>query len=1289
MFTAPTSVFDLGSIGEALARLTSRAGRAAPSVIRSRPRVSLPRDMDLLDAGAEYSSDGKLEYLWYRVRMHKEHGDEERFWAVKLHILTFIPEEERSKGTVLPTMRKVLKGLYNAGIQPVILFAGIFDPPIGVVQCYGVKSEGSTLKDAAASAEKEMVALMGVMANFQQIQLEPPDIEISRWLTNAFARMPFVSVAVGHPDPRDEGAKGLGFSEDTTAKAPLTLQQNEMVMRAFADRREEFLFEILPVPVNTRDIYRVQEEVAQRASIWVSKVHFTRNVSAGVGITALLTGGMGNSVATSQSHSHAHGIADTTGHSQTWGTSHQTADASTWQQSHAASRNWSNAFGTSHVEALSSGHAHSIGVAHGHTHMVGSNWAQQVGTANTLTHSQTHSVGGSHSWGHAVQQGWSASDARNWAHTANHGWGTADTQSWAHTANQGWSHASGTGTAVSSGVAHTSGWNAGGHVGGSVGVVSGGVNYGRMGSTSHYGSASQTISSSNGHNWGYSDMHGGAHTASQTWGYSNMHGGAHTVGRSGGISNMTGGSRSWANSQGVSSGVTHSTGRSWGGSVQNGQSVVNSVGDTSSTGRTVANGQTAVRSVGGGVTDSVAHGGSHTVANGTSQSHGVSQAHAVSNTSGVSQGRTLGLARTMAGLIGVSPSVSFGKSYMGEDHAAMMVSEALADQENILRTIGKEGGMITYVYLLTKTPEGKALAETALPQAFHGTQDVATPFRTRALTPAAEAYVRARAMMFAPSRRPETSRWALEPHKDATLMTLLQTAALTSPGMFEEGPATTVMGRIPPFAFHRFQGDVLLGFQRSYETGNLTRSPVLMRRSQMMNFLYAADSRYGKSVTAERVILETTRQWHFRSIVLDFGFGWRKLFRVYPRTDVWGLYPGSPNPIRWNLLQVGEHITPEAVLNSVPEIIVNAGQMGQRQLGFIRRALKALWLEHGVLTSDKAVQDPAANFPGSLRWEGEGKGRHQSGMYLGALEKSVLSPEEAALLNSRFGKSRRPGQRIAELEDDELQALAVERSKGVDIAMLTEKLQEYYDHLSGRQATSQESLEGLLLRLEPFASGRMAEMYGRGPDSMDLTMLAQPYGIAILEGGEMDDYAKALVLGLAAWFLYTDAVIRKRKNIGSPSGTDAPVNIVFEEANKILNGVSDGKDYGGRYQTDIFGKMFRDAAKYDFYLHALVQSPSALPEGIVSNCNNQAFGMLKGAQDQKMILPAIGKIPTGYRDQEYLRFAAEMPQGMFVGRFGLNPKRARRELAAFLFEPLQVLAKEPSDDEIWEKYIGI
>jgi len=122
-----------------------------------------------------------------------------------------------------------------------------------------------------------------------------------------------------------------------------------------------------------------------------------------------------------------------------------------------------------------------------------------------------------------------------------------------------------------------------------------------------------------------------------------------------------------------------------------------------------------------------------------------------------------------------------------------------------------------------------------------------------------------------------------------------------------------------------------------------------------------------KSIAAERLAYETTRFWHYRTIVLDFGQGWRKALNwpgVGPKgsedglghVDIRQLYPGSPRPLRWNILQVPKRIEPGRYRSMVAELFANAGRMGARQLGFMRRALTELYYEAGVLTGDPSCR---------------------------------------------------------------------------------------------------------------------------------------------------------------------------------------------------------------------------------------------------------------------------------------------------------------------------------------------
>ena len=51
-------------------------------------------------------------------------------------------------------------------------------------------------------------------------------------------------------------------------------------------------------------------------------------------------------------------------------------------------------------------------------------------------------------------------------------------------------------------------------------------------------------------------------------------------------------------------------------------------------------------------------------------------------------------------------------------------------------------------------------------------------------------------------------------YADSTLLTMLQVAAYTAPGMFEHGTALTVQEEMPAFAFYPdMPGDVALGHQ--------------------------------------------------------------------------------------------------------------------------------------------------------------------------------------------------------------------------------------------------------------------------------------------------------------------------------------------------------------------------------------------------------------------------------------------------------------------------------------------
>ncbi len=254
-----------------------------------------------------------------------------------------------------------------------------------------------------------------------------------------------------------------------------------------------------------------------------------------------------------------------------------------------------------------------------------------------------------------------------------------------------------------------------------------------------------------------------------------------------------------------------------------------------------------------------------------------------------------------------------------------------------------------------------------------------------------------------------------------------------------------------------------------------------------------------------------------------------------------------------------------------------------------------------------------------------------------------------------------------------------------------DRLHSFMDQLKeDKDRASIQSLEGVLLRLEPFTQGEMARMYGSGGNTVavdDLGLLGPPedrWGVTILEGGaEMDEYSKIAILGLVAWHLYNDAVVRRREAIGEEAG---PVlQIVFEEANKVLTGTDAGGDddrSGAASASALFQTMWRDGRKYRIFLHPIVQTVSELPPGVLSSCNNAFFSQTKNPDDRDLEMAHLAFSEKGFTDEDYKRFLSRMPAAMSVVKLGYSMDVMHT--TPFLARPSMLSVPEPTDGEIYE-----
>jgi len=1248
-----------------------------------------PDDLVVLDNGLAFADgEDRLEYLWFHL-LEREDGREYNIWrVVVLRTLRYLPQEARQEAGLVERMRTALTGLYNqrrAEYDLAELKAGIFDPPLGLLQMYGAIGLGTDLDGARRNALLGMAAVRGAMANFEQSRLEPLTVQLAEWMRRALSEFPHALVVIGQPEPR-LGARGMGREgpgevgrgqvQADGRRSVSTQQQGEMLCRALAAMQEEFLMVTLASRMTQPDLARMLAGVAAEASVPASQMSGVEAISTGIAIPFTLSESLGRSVASAFGRAEGQAVSDGVADSET--TSHVTSHATT--VGHASTRGIAHTSGVAHTSGGSSSRSVTItkgsGQSHGTAHTDGS--ATTAGSAST--HSSFSSVGSSwgSNWGvsgthgGATVRGQAHGVMSGDAHGVTTGAGTADTTSHADM--------SGGSRSTTTGVGDTIGMTAGGSMGSSAtigeGVIPAGLRGGATIDGHISGSASVHTDRSLGTNWSSTD--GAAHTASSFDSTSNVHTeGENDVTSSAASNNWSvtrsyGGFSGGSSSSGSSSSVTRSQAqtRSQADTVSQAQTTNRSVSRTSGSSSFASSTVSSSTTVSEAETDSWAR--TDSVADGIA--HGHSRSHGVSRSSGTNVGRSLGVMRGSGFGVAAMPSFGLSRSYQWWNDPAVQLTQIMRAQEELLRQATLEGGWLTDVYVLTRSEEGAAAAEAAVRQAYHGSGPlVVTPVQTRRLSGEEEAYIRRHAMAFTPSTREERVAGTLEAYRDSSLLLPLQLAAYTAPVLFEEGLSVTTQERIPAFAFvPDMPGDAVLGHLWSTERAELTAAQLRLSPERFFHTVFAADTGFGKTVAAERLVVETTRMWHYRTVVLDFGAGWRRLLNAPlgepGRVEVWQLFPGATVPFRWNPWQVGKRIQPERQLVATCEIFKNAGRMGARQLGFMRRAARQLYLENGVLVTDREVlSNPAWN---RVRGEAEEEAVNAARQERGLTEES------------------RAGMYLEDLEGFERQALAVHRSKAVDMTAWVERLASFKRGLERkRDQASLQSLEGALLRLEVFTQGETARMYGSGEGAVaveELGLLGPPgrrWGISILEGGaELDEYAKAAILGLVAWHLYNDAVVRRRQDIGKARG---PVlQIVFEEANKVLTGVqTEGEERSGAATTtELFQTMWRDGRKYHIFLHPVVQTVSELPAGILSSCNNGFFGQTKNPRDRDLIMSHLAFSEKGFTDEDYKRFISRMPQAMAVCKLGYSQDVVHT--TPFLCRPVMVTADEPTDDEI-------
>ena len=977
----------------------------------------------------------------------------------------------------------------------------------------------------------------------------------------------------------------------------------------------------------------------------------------------------GSSATAGASHSESAGGSATVGQTASQSLSQsatmQTGQSSNWSEGQSASNTVGANFG------VSGGVNGEVGIV---VADVGVNAGANAGLSGSHTSGNNSAMGGAESVSQGSTVGATASQGSS--ATAGSTWSASDTASVSQSISQGASSSVSSGTSgsvsatQSSGVAQSQSSGHSATVGSSASQSSGssvggssttGTNSsqstGQSSSVGGGSSTSQTQSQGSAETSGWANTSGSSTTSSRavTRGTARTVGSADTIGSADTVG--------WAKSTGMADSTT--SGKSWFESTSTSHAVTRGRADTESWTQSVQEAWSEGRAV--------------------SRSHQVGRSHGQGLATGQAYALSGGHAFAGGFSAGMVPGIAIGRSWQTEDDLAIRLTELTRGLESLLNQASIEGGFMTTA-LLFVGDRGQRAAEALVPQAFHG-PNVPTPV----LTVLGDDRLRSHALAFRPSLEPFNDPFGVDLlwTRWGTLLTPGMLAAFTAPNLFEEGTTITIQEKLPPLAFYpELDGDVVLGHLVSPETGDLTRVPLKLARSRHFHTAFVGDTGYGKSVAAERMVYETTRAWRLKTIVLDFGAGWRKLLNapgLDGRVEIRQLSPGGVRPLRWNPLQIGRNILPEVQWRAFCDIFGTIAKLGvRRQVAEVREALRLVYLRAGVL-----VDDPECR--ADRTW-------------------GHVREDEVALVSASV---RTP---LADLTPADRQTLAVARSRRVGLANLYQEVEEKLRTVPPRDSMLRGVLEGILFRLHPLVQGAAAAQYAPGADAVDINEIvpgpstslrdrdgtdaepaegrplsgeaAEGWGVAVLEGGAfLDDFSKAVLLGWAAWHLYTDAVIQRTRrgtthaSTGSATG-GARVQIVFEEANKILAGLDGGgnDDEGGTSTAEQFASMWRDSRKYGIWLHLITQSPSLIPSGILSSCNNLFVNQVKNPHDRDLVIAGLHRSEKGFVDESWRRFLTSLPVARAVAKLGYSFDRA--ELEPCYIQPLQLDVPEPSDDEI-------
>ena len=778
-------------------------------------------------------------------------------------------------------------------------------------------------------------------------------------------------------------------------------------------------------------------------------------------------------------------------------------------------------------------------------------------------------------------------------------------------------------------------------------------------------SLNQTSGSSNSHSVGNSN------TVTNTDSWSNGINGSTSVGSSVGHTQGVSTSHSVSNgysdsySQGygtsttVSQGIgssdayTHGSGQSWGQNASNSQgtsigsntntSHSTNIGGNSGTNQNESWGLSSSRSYGQTSTDSYTQSATSSAGRSYSENNGVGQSQGWGSSRGITKGQSLGSTGGMSmgtgANLGISPSISYGKSYQWLDQEVKNILTLLEFQNlRLMKALMGNGAFFTDIYIATPDFSTRQAASILAKSTWQNSEAMICPLQVLDLKREEQEHLLYHFSAFSSDNTKEGIPGRMESYRYSTILLPGELTAYTHLPRISDGGVFADVNDIPKFAVPSlkkgdiYMGKVLSGERWTSEFGYTTVFDYRLDEGELMHGIFTGESRSGKTVAATRFVAELTKVRRkktgkrLRIVALDPKQDWRILGKFVEPERFHFYSLGNPEflPINLNICKVPHNVNPQTWVDGIIEIYCRSYGLLERGKAILAETFYALYHEAGV-------------FEDAPNWRD-------------------FVPERSSKVTMCKVYDRMSKIKV-QLEDPKISG-------------------------KGRMGNeARDAYTRVLDRMQVFGRKFSIEtrLFGQ-EDGIAVDELIGGDDIIVLESYGLETTFKNFIFGCvtSGFFKYAQG-----HEGGFLAADQYETVLIVEEANEVLTGSDTAGKKGGGLPTlggqSEFEKILDQSAGLGLFIIAITQKIADMPSSCVANCGLLFAGKISRADDVTLVIRKIAR-EERYDDRDMLKWFPRSPIGWFVCRSSRNFDFKESEPVLVHIDPLGVAP--PTNNEL-------